>query len=340
MPDSSENTLTEPLEMSPTEQRLLDEAMGGINLSLDTLWDLDQQRHEARRALQRAADQWHLAAVTLLRLRGLDPREHEVNVEGDHVTILRRPPTTSPPPAINVEDGPPRVYVPYVRCGLLAEAAAIARSLYATFVDLTGDLTAYFRLVEKLWSQGACFMLLEQDVVPADGLVEAMWHCPEPWCVGQYPPGPQACTLGLVKFGSQLLHRVPDAMVRAARLAPERLWTELDLALCMRVLQDEEGLVPHVHGPVLRHDAPRIEAIIPDVIQGPIGTMMQQITQSRFVLGTVRGVDAMMWDSRTPKPDRVDASGWLNCPLALRADEPALPWGMRRPGQRHLEGPE
>ena len=218
-----------------------------------------------------------------------------------------------------------------------------AESYGARFEDTP---TGYWDLLERLWSEQRGFILLEEDVLPAPGLIDQMWACSQEWCSVSYAGEQNAgirASIALVKFSTSLLRRVPDAMERAIRLCPERAWSLLDVALAWRVLLDEENLRMHWHTPPLqhlRHSAPTERVtVIPDVIDGPVDTVMDQITNSRFMVDKTRDL-LLVGDSRGLSPaDKPDAGAWVNGPLALRQDEEPMPWGLiRRPGQRHLEG--
>src|SRR5579859_1254508 len=335
--------MADQLDLDATEQAVLDEAMGRVNARIASAWAVVELLTDARGAIYLAAEQWHSIAVTLLRLRGLDPAEYMAEIEGGHVTIRPREPARAE--SLAVESGPPRLFVAYTDAGLQPETKSLGEMYGATFVNTDGA-TAYFAMYEKLWAEQRGFIAMEQDVLPAPGLIDEMWGCPHEWCSVAYQGERQIsvhASIALTKFSTALVRRVPDAMYRAGRLASERNWTQLDVALAWRVLLDEENMRMHWHTPPLehlRHPAPTEHLqVVPTHFSGPIETVMDSITGSRFMLERARDM-LLVGDSRGENPTgKPDAGRWLNGPLALRKEEEPLPWGLiRRPGQRHLNG--
>jgi hypothetical protein len=329
------------LELTVDEQLVIDDAMRVVLQKVDLAWDASLELKRARTEVQRAADLWWVSAITLLRLRGLDPAEFEAEIVDEHVTIRPRPPADVIGPAR--EEGPVRLVVAYTTEGLQPETRALAESYGARF-ESTDTPTGYWDLLERLWSEQRGFVLLEEDVLPAPGLIDEMWACPREWCSVPYEGEQQAslhASIALVKFSTQLLARVPDAMRRAIRLCPERAWAVIDVGLAWRVLIDEENLRPHWHAlPLqhLRHSTPTEPIpVSPDRFVGPVETVMDQVTNSRFMVDKTRDL-LLAGDSRGGAPTaKPGAEPWLNGSLALRPSEEPLPWGLiRRPGQRHL----
>jgi hypothetical protein len=131
-----------------------------------------------------------------------------------------------------------RIVVPFVR---LAPAVAVALErdgIAAEFVDTSGS-DAYWRLLARLWSEGEAFIVLEQDKVPAPGLLAELWECERPWCstpvgmrgVDQPAPYP---SLSCTKFDASLMVADPLLLEKAGRLDlgfGERDWSRLDLAV-------------------------------------------------------------------------------------------------------------
>src|SRR5439155_1328245 len=116
--------------------------------------------------------------------------------------------------------------------------------LGARFVLMATD-TSYWELFEELWMADRDFIVLEQDVVPTEELIQSMWQCTKPWCNSELGQ------LGCVKFGS-IRQQIPDMMARASRTVRSHWFELLDSGVHL-VLCREEGLSPHVHGPVPRH---------------------------------------------------------------------------------------
>jgi hypothetical protein len=186
------------------------------------------------------------------------------------------PREAAPLPGTNVEVGPMRVVIPFVRGKLRDETWAVGASLNATFVDLTDDDQGYFKLLTRLWSQGEGFVQLEENVVPIPALVQELWDCPHEWCAGFFwawdgavmdgesrPQRPRryrvSNTMALSKFGGSLLRRAPGVMRDAvARSNDRQHFNQLDLILVHEggVLQGHPyNATPHVHAQPVDHRA-------------------------------------------------------------------------------------
>lgn len=160
----------------------------------------------------------------------------------------------------------PRLVIPFVKEGLADETRAFGEEHKAEFVDLTGKPHGYFELIARLWSERKGFAILEQDIVPADGVWSEMTCCPEPWCAGLHKlhdNAPEVWSLGFMRFRSELLVRhyaqletgtfAPDgAELLAEVLGENRSWKRVDLAV-YTVLGMGGFTTPHLHGPVGRH---------------------------------------------------------------------------------------
>lgn len=130
-----------------------------------------------------------------------------------------------------------------------------------------GDDTAYWQLLADYWPETdpvqhdpyeapdvPDLVIVEQDIVPAPGVVEAMLGCDRPWCVSPYPIAHGRLLdegLGCTKLGVQLKVQHPDLMERVGRIdddgMPARDWHRLDTRIA-HVLR-ELGYAPHRHGP-------------------------------------------------------------------------------------------
>ena len=131
----------------------------------------------------------------------------------------------------------------------------------------------YFDLICRLWSERRSFVILEQDVLPAPGVREAMASCPEPWCAGLHKlhdDAPDVWSLGFMQFRSELLVRhyaqletgsyEPDgATLLAEVLGENKSWRRVDLAL-YTVLRMGGFTEPHLHGPSGRHLSMEMDA--------------------------------------------------------------------------------
>lgn len=105
----------------------------------------------------------------------------------------------------------------------------------------------YQDVIEQLWAERETFVLIEGDILPWPGAVEAIWDCPEPWCDYAFLLGGGYSGLGLgcVKFDASLMDEDPWIEGR-----PER-WDEVDGRL-LRKLQ-ARGFKNHRHSPPVIH---------------------------------------------------------------------------------------
>jgi hypothetical protein len=122
-------------------------------------------------------------------------------------------------------------------------------------MDCTPD-TAYWRFLADDWDIGRRFntdtVIVEQDIVPAPGVVERMLACRRPWCASPYVIGAGtvlADGLGCTKFAARLKTRHPDLMEQVGRIdddgLPAKNWRRLDTRIS-RLLR-QLGYRPHVH---------------------------------------------------------------------------------------------
>jgi hypothetical protein len=139
-----------------------------------------------------------------------------------------------------------KVVVPYTN--LRAPTAAIASAVAATFVETATD-DAYWKLLRDLWAKRQTFIILEHDIVPPEGALEAIWACPRDWCGVPYPVGRiWGVWHGCTKFGRDLIRRYPEA-VRSMRV---HSWDALDAQL-IDYIQRRQKERAHWHWPAALH---------------------------------------------------------------------------------------
>lgn len=138
------------------------------------------------------------------------------------------------------------VYVAYAK---LEPETAAAAGPGATYVDTGGDDEAYWRLLRDLWARKRSFILLEQDIVPPPGALEALEACPHEWCGVPYPVGNiWGVFHGCTKYGASIIKRYPEAL----RSFSSRYWQNLDSQLIAYIgRRQKEG--PHFHWPAAEH---------------------------------------------------------------------------------------
>lgn len=109
--------------------------------------------------------------------------------------------------------------------------------------------TGYADLVAHLWSQGEGFTVVEHDIAPWPGAVDAMEWCPEPWCVHWYPFAPNAIrpAMGMIRFSTELIQANPDLGERWKGVE----WHQLDGKVYPAVLAVAGE--PHRHLPDVAH---------------------------------------------------------------------------------------
>jgi hypothetical protein len=114
-----------------------------------------------------------------------------------------------------------RLVVPY-RKGLLFRRTFEAAEAWGNteFVEVrnrnepANGRPTYDELLSDLWSRGEGFIMLEHDVVPYAGALEAINECAEPWCGYGYSPNggvsPWFCNLGCTKVSPPLIRVVAE----------------------------------------------------------------------------------------------------------------------------------
>lgn len=130
--------------------------------------------------------------------------------------------------------------VPYVPGMLHPATERWAREHDARLVEIQPDDTeGYWRLLVAEWAQPGDLVIVEQDILPAPGVVAEMVACRRPWCTSPYPITIHGhlvrTSLGCVKFAARLKIRHPDLMRRLGEVAdtglPARDWRRLDVRL-------------------------------------------------------------------------------------------------------------
>lgn len=77
-------------------------------------------------------------------------------------------------------------------------------------VALVDDELTYAQLLEREWSKGGGFVLVEHDIAPWPGAIDALLACPRDWCAHRYPKGGRLVrALGCVKFSEGLVRNYP-----------------------------------------------------------------------------------------------------------------------------------
>jgi hypothetical protein len=127
--------------------------------------------------------------------------------------------------------------------------AALEREGVDFVCEVMQDDLHYGRFLAENWRGEV--IVLEHDVVPWWGGIDAIRRCPEPWCVYRYPFAPNALgwALGCLRVNPELVSAHPD-LPDYWRDVP---WNGLD-AKVVSALNSVSGKGdPHFHGPPFAH---------------------------------------------------------------------------------------
>lgn len=127
-------------------------------------------------------------------------------------------------------------------------------------VDVAGADDAYFNVLAAQWQEPGDLLIVEHDMLPADGCVDEMLACRWPWCSAPYEvANHQRITdgLGVTKFSATLKQLRPQLMDEVGAICddglPAKNWRRLDTRIS-RVLRGA-GYRPHLHAPAVHlHD--------------------------------------------------------------------------------------
>ena len=153
-----------------------------------------------------------------------------------------------------------RVVIPYTRQYHPLARKSHLRIDNAELVDVSGDENNYHRLLERLWSDGESFLLIEHDIEQTDIALEEARTCECLWGASPYVIGEGgnlwSRALGFTRFRAELMAREPDLMVAAGRSRPQDVSGSAD----WRILDSRiDGILRArhydvcVHSPVVHH---------------------------------------------------------------------------------------
>jgi hypothetical protein len=151
------------------------------------------------------------------------------------------------------------VVVPYTDLKPETSAALAAANVAFDCIPVGKSDTAYWELLDALWSDGEDFAIVEQDIVVEPGTLHSFAGCSRSWCCATYPylRSEKYAGSGCVRFRAELIERVPDLMQRVAGHSdvkhPPKMWCSLD-AFIQRELRAagyqqclQHGGVGHLH---------------------------------------------------------------------------------------------
>lgn len=148
------------------------------------------------------------------------------------------------------DDVVPNLVVPFANEATDPTAFAAMRlnltmqGLAPRFERLEGPF-GYDRLIRRLWAAGEPFVLVEHDVLPWPGAVQALWTCERPWCAHEYfMLGELRVALGCTKFDPARLGPCP--------LPEEPVdWHGMDWCIISALMTRYESA--HLHEPAVSH---------------------------------------------------------------------------------------
>lgn len=107
----------------------------------------------------------------------------------------------------------------------------------------------YGELLEKLWTVGDGFILVEHDIAPWPGAIHQLIGCDDDWCCYEYPLNfGLVGALGCTKFSTKLLAKT----WRIPQLWYQTHWGAVDGKL-VAALRTAHGQDAHIHTPPVAH---------------------------------------------------------------------------------------
>jgi hypothetical protein len=118
------------------------------------------------------------------------------------------------------------------------------------------DLSAYWRVLAKAWTEPGDLMVVEQDIGIHAGVLKGLQGCEQPWCGHPYSIGNlQLVCLGCTRFSAALKDAEPDLFEVVGRDGsgglPARDWRRLDVRVADEL--ERRGYKRHAHLPAVAH---------------------------------------------------------------------------------------
>jgi hypothetical protein len=134
------------------------------------------------------------------------------------------------------------------------------------YEDVSGDVEAYWRLLDRTWleaaERGYGLVIVEHDIVIHPGVFPGFARCREEWCAYPYDLTNEVdIALGCTRFRASLIAANPDAVAAAGDLPPmidgrtTRHWLRMDDKI--RTTLERRDYAPHRHEPKVEHLNPK-----------------------------------------------------------------------------------
>jgi hypothetical protein len=117
------------------------------------------------------------------------------------------------------------------------------------FIEMRGD-DDYWKLLCELWERRETVVIVEHDIIPWPGAIQALLDCPYHWCSYTYSmKGGYGIHhgLGCTKLDTQFMDKFPDVWVNI----DSTNWKHLDAQLSQMARFND--FYPHPHNPPVTH---------------------------------------------------------------------------------------
>lgn len=149
------------------------------------------------------------------------------------------------------------IYMPFVSDLMYAQTFEWGRGRpdVVPWPILLHDYTAYCKMLSAVWMEQEDTVIVEHDMLPADGVIEEMVSCEHLWCASPYRASPNKNEpdliygLGCTKFSASLKAEESDLMrvvseIKAPGL-PAKDWRRMDVHISGQLRR--RSYEPHVH---------------------------------------------------------------------------------------------
>ena len=150
-------------------------------------------------------------------------------------------------------------YVPHLLTEATRKVVTTARAEWNLVQLDPGNPYAYGQLLCHLWEMRRTFVIVEHDMAPTPGQLDALLHCGHEWCGYPYLCGDTlvSMSLGVARFSASVMERWPTLGRQAAMVAGDQHrptpWSLLAENLAGKMLTlgytwvGHHGQVEHLH---------------------------------------------------------------------------------------------